>query len=74
MADKLTDQDDMTLRIMAIVEGTTIAEQRRRALAAYAASSRQDPDVAEIVCLALEYGREIQYGSRDVISMRERRC
>jgi len=58
----LSERDDMTLRTLAIIERTTVAEQRRKALAAYAADARQDPDVAKIVRLMLASRR----GRRDV--------
>ncbi len=40
MAD---ERDDLTLRTLAIMEGTTVAEQRRQALRTYAAQAREDP-------------------------------
>jgi hypothetical protein len=53
VADHLSERDDLTLRTLAIMEGTTVAEQRRIALAYYARQAREDPDVAEIVRLML---------------------
>jgi hypothetical protein len=56
----LSERDDVTLRTLAFIERTTVAEQRRRALRAYAAHARQDPHVAEIVRLLLASRRERQ--------------
>jgi hypothetical protein len=51
MADSLAELDDMTLRVLALMDGTTVAQQRREAIRDYARRARQDPDVAEIVRL-----------------------
>ncbi len=42
MPDRLSERDDLTLRTLALLDRTTIAEQRRRALAAYARQARQE--------------------------------
>jgi hypothetical protein len=47
----LGERDEITFRVLAIVEDTTVAEQRRRALRAYARQARRHPDVARIVRL-----------------------
>jgi hypothetical protein len=59
----------MTLRTLAIIEGTTVAEQRRIALAAYARQVRRDPRVAEIVGLMLASRRSRANGGGNVIRM-----
>lgn len=70
MADQISERDELTLRTLAIIEGTTLAEQRREAIHAYAACARQDPNVAEIVRLMLASRRERQNGGTNVIEMR----
>ncbi len=62
MPDRLSERDDLTLRTLALLDRTTIAEQRRRALAAYARQSRQDPQVAHIVKLMLATRRKRRDG------------
>lgn len=69
MTDHLSEPDDMTLRTLAVIEGTTVAEQRRIALAAYARQARQDPHVAEIVGLMLASRRKRANGGGNVIRM-----
>lgn len=71
MADHLSEPDEMTLRVLAIVERTTVAEQCRIALAAYARQVRQDPHVAEIVGLMLASRRERLNGGGNVIMPRQ---
>ncbi len=56
----LSERDDITLRLLAIAERTTVAEQRRRALAAYAVCAREDPRIAEAVRLMLASRRDRQ--------------
>jgi hypothetical protein len=73
MPDHLSERDEITLRTLAIIEGTTLAEQRRIALAAYAAWAREDEDVAEIVSLILDARRERSNGGGNVIRMENRR-
>jgi hypothetical protein len=70
MTDRLSERDELTLRTLAIIGRTTVAEQRRQALAAYAEQARQDPDVAEIVRLMLASRRERLNGGGNVISLR----
>ena len=69
MADRLSERDEMTLHVLAIVERTTVAEQRREALRAYAHQGRQDKNVAEIVRLLLASRRERECGGGNVIRM-----
>jgi hypothetical protein len=59
----------MTLRVLALLERTTVAGQRRQALRAYAARARQDADVAEIVRLMLASRRERESGGGNVIKL-----
>ena len=69
----LSERDDLTLRVLAILQDTTIAEQRRRALAAYAQQARDDdPDVTEIVRHALATLRQRDHGAPNVIQLRSR--
>lgn len=70
MADRMTEQDELTLRTLAAIDGTTVAVQRRTAVAAYAAEARQDPRVAEIVGLMLASRRTRQNGGSNVIRLR----
>src|SRR5258708_715977 len=65
----LSERDDMTLRVMALLERTTVAEQRRQAIRSYARLARQDENVAEIVRLILASRRERQRGSGNVVSL-----
>ena len=60
----------MTMRVLALLEDTTVAGQRRRALRAYAAEARRDPQVAEIVRLMLASRRERESGGSNVIRLR----
>lgn len=71
----LSERDEMTLRVLAIIERTNLAEQRRRALADRAAQAREDPRVAEIVRLMLAARREQRDGGENVINMEgHRQC
>ncbi len=69
MADSLSERDELTLRTLALLERTTLVEQRRQALRAYAAQARQDEGVAEIVPLMLASRRERENGGGNVIRM-----
>jgi hypothetical protein len=69
VADHLSEPDELTLRTLAIIEDTTVAEQRRIALAAYARQARQDPNVAEIVGLMLAARRKRANGAGNVIRL-----
>ena len=70
MADRLSERDELTLRTLAIIEGTTAAEQRRIALSAYARQAREDdPAVAEIVRLMLASRRGRENGGGNVIRL-----
>ena len=71
MADHLSERDELTLRTLALIEDTTVAEQRRQALRAYAEQARQDEHVAEIVRLMLAARRERHSGS-NVLRLRRR--
>lgn len=73
MADHLSERDELTLRTLAIIDGTTLAEQRRIGLAAYAAQAREDENVAEIVRLMLAARRKRGNGGGNVIKMEGRR-
>jgi hypothetical protein len=72
MADHLSERDDLTLRTLAFIERTTVAEQRRKALRVYAQQARQDANVAEIVRLMLASRRERESGGGNVIRLRSR--
>ena len=70
MTDRLSDQDQVTLDVLAIIEQTTAAEQRRQAVRSYLSNARQDPNIAEIVRLVMASrhkklgGNVIQIGGR----------
>jgi hypothetical protein len=66
----LSERDELTLRTLALLERTTLAEQRRQALRAYAAQAREDEGVAEIVRLMLASRRDRENGGGNVIRMR----
>ncbi len=70
MTDRMSERDDITLRVAALIEGTTLAEQRRTALAAWAAQARTDPHIAQVVRLVLAHRRTAQ---GNVISLGGRR-
>ncbi len=53
MSDSLSERDQVTLSVLAIIGRTTVAEQRRQAIRDYARRARQDEDVAGIVRLIL---------------------
>jgi hypothetical protein len=69
MADRLSERDELTLRALSFIERTTLAEQRRIALAAYAGQAREDPNVAEIVRLILASRRGQENGGGNVIRL-----
>jgi hypothetical protein len=69
MPDRMTERDELTLRTLAFLDRTTLAEQRRIALAAYAAQARQDPHVAEIVKLMTTSRRNRQNGGGNVVRL-----
>jgi hypothetical protein len=69
MPDRMTERDELTLRTLALLDRTTLAEQRRLALAAYAAEARQDPQVAELVKLMLTSRRNRQSGGGNVVRL-----
>lgn len=72
MADHLSERDELTLRTLAIIEDTTVAEQRRIALAVYAEEARADPDIAEIVRLMMTSRRKRRNGGGNVIRLEAR--
>jgi hypothetical protein len=69
VAEHLSERDDLTLRTLAFIDRTTVAEQRRRALRDYARQAREDPQVAEIVRLILA-SRRTRDGGGNVIKLR----
>lgn len=73
MPDHLSERDELTLRTLAIIEDTTLAEQRRIALAEYARQARQDKNVAEIVRLMLSSRRNRRLTRANVIPLRSSR-
>ena len=62
MPDRLTEPDELTLRTLGLIDGTTVAEQ-----------ARSDPRVAKIVRLMLASHRERRNGGANVISLRRDR-
>ena len=63
MADRMTERDEVTLHFLAILADTTRAEQRRRALAAYAEQARKgNPALARTVEAALRSRRARREG------------
>jgi hypothetical protein len=58
MADRLSERDELTLRTLAYIERTTFAEQRRKALRAYAQRARRHKDVAGLVEIILASRKE----------------
>lgn len=72
MADRMAERDELTLRTLAFIERTTLAEQRRIALADYAARARENPDVAELVKLMLASRRNRHEGGSNVIRLHGR--
>jgi hypothetical protein len=66
----MSERDELTLRTLALIERTTVAEQRRRAIRTYAQQAREDPDVAEIVRLMLASQRQRDSGGGNVIQLR----
>jgi hypothetical protein len=73
VADRTGKRDEATLHVLAILDGTTVAEQRRQAVRSYCARARQDDDVAEIVRLILAARRERSGGGGNVIEIGGRR-
>jgi hypothetical protein len=76
MADQMSERDELTLRTLAFIERTTLAEQRRRALAAYAKQARRNKNVADIVGHMLasrKSRRERQSRDSNVVQLRGRR-
>jgi hypothetical protein len=73
MSIRLSERDEVTLSVLALIEETTVAEQRRRALAAYATQGRRCPNVAQIVRLILASRRARQAAPTNVITLRATR-
>lgn len=67
---RLSERDEVTLHVLALLERTTVAEQRRRALRVYVERARRDEQVAEIVRLILAARREVESGGDNVIRLR----
>jgi hypothetical protein len=74
MPDQADERDDLTLRTLAIIEDTTVAEQRRRALHAYCEHARRDRNVAEIVRLMMASRRNRRLEIANVIPLRSSRA
>jgi len=75
MADHLSECDRVTFQQLAILERTTPAEQRRKALAAYARNARRRKQVGELVGLimAARQEREQRHEDSNVIKLRRNR-
>jgi hypothetical protein len=67
---QMSERDEVTLRVLALLDETTVAEQRRRAVRVYAAQARRQPDVAEIVRLILSSRRSRSTSRGNVITLR----
>lgn len=65
----LTEREELALRVLALVEETTVAEQRRLAVRAHARAALDNPHLAECVDLALA----AQRGRSNVVRFPERR-
>jgi hypothetical protein len=70
VADRISEPDEATLHVLAILEGTTVAAQRREAVRSYARQAREDENVAEIVRLMLASRRKQESGGGNVIRLR----
>ena len=68
--DQISERDDVTLRVLALIDRTTVAEQRRQAVRAHAARARQDKNMAEVVRLILAYRRSRNRDAGNVITLR----
>jgi hypothetical protein len=73
MSIRLSERDEVTLSVLALMEETTVAEQRRRALAAYASQACTCPDVTQIVRLILASRRAREAAPGNVITLRAAR-
>jgi stage V sporulation protein SpoVS len=58
MTGTLSEQDEVTLAVLAMIDQTTVAEQRRQAVRAYCSRARCDKTVAEVVGLILAARRQ----------------
>ncbi len=70
VTDHLSEHDEVTPRVLAIRDRTTVAEQRRQALRGYAQQARQDTRIAEVVRLILASRRKRNSDGGNVISLR----
>jgi hypothetical protein len=66
----ISERDDVTLSVLALLDRTTVAEQRREAIRSYCAAARTDEQVGEIVRLVMAH-RRVRDGN--VISIGGRR-
>jgi hypothetical protein len=64
------ERDELTLHVLAMLERTTVAEQRRQAVRDYARRAREDGNVAEIVRLIQASRRQHDSGGSNVIRLR----
>lgn len=70
----LTDEDEATLWALALVEGTTVAEQRRRAIRAYAKRARRDEHIVALAQVSVEQKqRRERETTSNVIPLRRHR-
>lgn len=69
MSDRISEQDETTLHVLAFLDRTTVAAQRRSAIREYAQQARRAPDVAEIVRLILASRRKRDSGGSNVIRL-----
>jgi hypothetical protein len=73
VADPLSEQDNVTLQVLALLDGTTVAEQRRLAVRSYASQARRDRTVAQIVSLILAARQDLRAAGSNIVSIRSRR-
>jgi hypothetical protein len=71
MADGMTELTEVTLAVLAVVEGTNRAEQRRRALAERAEQALRDPSIA-VAVEAILAARRARRGGDNVVPMQRR--
>ena len=75
MTDRMSERDEVTLRTLAYVERTTVAEQRRKAIREYAVRGRRSKQVGELVALILASRQaRRQPQPSNVIALRERKA
>ena len=56
--EPLSEEDEVTLWALALVEHTTVAEQRRRAIRAYTKDARCHPNIAELVRINIGWKKQ----------------